>query len=1222
MNTSEINFQITGQFEQCPVTSLPVETRPEWTDIKLTDRYKVTFQVIAGYILHVLLNGNICPEGTKAAVRERARVLSESGLIQGKFAEIRDHGGIKGVPSKESRMMVTNSLLKDIHANRLLGFWVYNAPLMIRAMINVGARLHKVPISAGAVKSYSEAVNISVQILEKAGISTQKSSEPENKQKWKMDLDGYGVSFELADRDVMYSEAYGKLTEEYVDELFTFYEKFLQESGLCEKGYYRILNGREMGGFTWKARRIYVRRYRELQEKYPCRGLLVFGLNTTLRAVMAVTRTLSPFPVFMARDFDDAMSIIRNLRAQKKDRQLKKFRSEKGTYTRQDMNRYAEELLEFIGMVNWDQPDTEWKEVDKDHPFKYVFDAVAVVKGDIYDLFEERSEAEKILRESEEKYRAILANIEDGYFEVDFEGRFTFFNDSMCRIIGCTRDYLNGLDIRECLTLASCQLVSREFNKVRQTGNPGRNLELEVMAEDGSHAFMETSLSLLRDKDNSAAGFMGIARDISARKRTEQILHKARLAEEANRAKSEFLANMSHEIRTPLNAIVGMTELALADESEQDPVEAFRTISREAGSLLDIINDILDFSKIEAGLLEIDRVGFDLRSIMEHVADGISFQAENKGVEYISFISPDIPARLSGDPGRLRQVLLNLTGNALKFTHSGEIFVSANLEEKTKDRAVIKFSVRDTGIGIPQDKHEQVFESFTQADGSTTRQYGGTGLGLAICKKFVELMQGRIGLESTEGEGSTFWFTVSLGIEHDEESVELHFAGLNEKTVLIVDDNSTNRYILNEYLKSWKCRALEAESAQQALSVLESSFHEGQPVHLILSDVMMPGMNGYDLAKEIRNLEKSINAGISKNADADTVNHAPWLPIILLISSGIRDTAKLCSEIGIDGYLSKPIRREELRLVMSTVLGMVEESRRPRRPVTPNTLMGTGSDPDSVRLARADNRNVRILLVEDYPTNQQVAIKHLESGGYSVDLAENGAQAVQAFLQEKYDLVLMDVQMPVMDGYDATRRIRMAELDASREANTPIIAMTAHALKGYREKCIEAGMDDYITKPVKRNSLLAMVEKWTQAGGSNENAVQTQTQDDCLSVIKTDNTPMNYEQALKEFEQDEELLQEVLTGFLENVQKQIPILDDALSNKDMETIAREAHAIKGGAANLLADNLAMAAHQLEEQGRKGITSGGHENLARLKEEYRLLNDYVKREHYEFFENKI
>ena len=532
--------------------------------------------------------------------------------------------------------------------------------------------------------------------------------------------------------------------------------------------------------------------------------------------------------------------------------------------------------------------------------------------------------------------------------------------------------------------------------------------------------------------------------------------------------------------------------------------------------------------------------------------------------------------------------MVNLAGNSLKFTNEGELYVKGELVEEIEDRIKIRFSVKDTGIGIPEDRQATIFESFTQADGSTTRKYGGTGLGTTISKQLVELMGGEIGLESEEGKGSTFWFTALFGKQEEKKQIPAaKDLDLNNLKVLIVDDNQTNRFILMEYLKSWGCLPVEAVDGKEALVVFRDAVSSKSPFDLILTDFKMPEINGFDFAKEIK-----------------TIETLKEVPIIVLTSAGRKGDGRDCKEIGINGYLTKPIRQGELHKAIVSVLRL-------------STGQEMGSRPELVTrhsVAEDYRKEIQILLVEDYPTNQQVAMRHLIKNGYQVDLAEDGSQAVKAYKLKRYNLIFMDIQMPIMDGYAATREIRKIEarnLEQSTIQSTPIVAMTAHAFKGYREKCIEAGMNDYIAKPLRRKELLTIVEKWSTAIADCGLRIAASKSGIQNPKSELGNDPMDFARALEEFEGDEEFLMEVLEGFIGNVTSQIKLIRQAISDGDGETVRREAHSIKGGAANLTANDLSGIAFEIENIGSSGALEKGIETLDRLEKEFHCLETFVK-----------
>jgi two-component system sensor histidine kinase/response regulator len=659
------------------------------------------------------------------------------------------------------------------------------------------------------------------------------------------------------------------------------------------------------------------------------------------------------------------------------------------------------------------------------------------------------------LESNERRYRQIVGTALDAFVGMDSKGVVVNWNQQAETTFGWSRDEAMGQVLGQMIIPERYRIAHNKGLQHFLVSGEGpvlnKRIEISALHRDGHELPIELSITAMQWGQTHL--FTAFVRDITERQRSETELQSAKeAAEAASEAKSTFLATMSHEIRTPMNGILGMTELVLDTELTTEQRENLGLVRLSAESLLSIINDILDFSKIEAGKFEIEAIPFDLRESLGETMKSLSVRAHQKGLELIYDVQPEVPEALIGDPGRIRQVLTNLVGNAVKFTEKGEVFV--DVEEESHEDAVtcLHFKVKDTGVGVPEDKQKKIFEAFSQADGSMARKYGGTGLGLTICTRLVTMMGGAIWVESQPGQGSTFHFTLRLAVQDNLSlgAVPLQPEQLRDLHALIVDDNFTNRKVLTGMLTRWGMRPTAAEGGRAALQALEVAKSTGRPFPLILLDGQMPEMDGFTLAELIKKDPELVGA-----------------TIMMLTSAGHLGDAVRCRELGISAYLVKPIRQGELLQGICNVLNLSTQKQPPL--VTRHTLR------------EARNRS-RVLLVEDNAVNQMLALRLLEKRGHIVSVAGNGQEALAALEKEDFDIVLMDVQMPEMDGFEATAAIREKERPTGR--HTPIIAMTAHALKGDEERCLSAGMDAYISKPIRTNELFATIEKFV--GKSDE----------------------------------------------------------------------------------------------------------------------------------------
>ncbi|MGC8858481.1 MAG: response regulator [Ignavibacteria bacterium] len=798
-----------------------------------------------------------------------------------------------------------------------------------------------------------------------------------------------------------------------------------------------------------------------------------------------------------------------------------------------------------------------------------ILDLISRISDEFYN-----TQNNMLIKDSNFQYFA--AGFPNIIFQTDKVGKFVFLNDAWEKITGFTVENTIGKMYKNFIYEEDISTDENYYQRLVSREADYNNYEIRIKTISDEIKWVEIFSRLYLNDEGELLGMYGMMMDISSRKHAEEELIKTKeIAEEASRAKSEFLAVMSHEIRTPMNGVLGMTGLLLETNLTPEQREYVETIRVSGDTLLTIINDILDFSKIESGKMELEETPFELKDCVEDTLQLLAPEAIKKRLDLLHLIEPDVPDYILGDVTRLRQILYNLVSNAIKFTEQGEVFVSVKLKEKKDDDIVLEFAVKDTGIGIPKDKHATIFQHFSQVDSSTTRKYGGTGLGLAICKRLVNLMKGEIWVESEIGVGSTFFFTIKSKIpkvQLPKVIVKSSQQVLANKRILLVDDNKTNLHILALQCKNWGLLPRSTTNPREALDWIKN----GDPFDIVIVDMLMPEMDGVELTKSIRQYQNKYQ-----------------LPVIMLSSAGIDDKDKEAYEMLFNAYAAKPIRQSQLFEMMVSIFD--ELSNLQQVKTTPKQI-----EPSVKEDKLVFNYPVKILVAEDNAINQKLIVKILNQLGYRSDVANNGLEVIEHLNKQRYDIIFMDVQMPEMDGFETTKYILQYWKDTERPV---IVAMTANVMQGDKERCINAGMDDYISKPIISQDIRNIIVKWYERikernlGPKRKIKAAVMLESDVVYGLKELDTSENFKQ--------------VIDLYLDIAPQLIKEIKNATSRNDFVSLKKAAQNLRRASLNIGAKRLAEICLRLENLNGSKPTAEVEALVKRLQDIYNLTYEELK-----------
>jgi signal transduction histidine kinase/DNA-binding response OmpR family regulator/HPt (histidine-containing phosphotransfer) domain-containing protein len=1169
----------------CPITALNVLELENHRNLQVGNNIYSSFKKIGDSIIYSEGRGDLA----NLSVEQYYSMLEKFSIdveIVKPYVEIRDLANLTIQLSIHDIQYQAKYL--RTHQNSISGLIFCNTPHWIKAITTTGFNALGLSSIFKTAKGYKDAVHIALEILENRRTDfvhsiTMDDIEFNSEWEYKNKESKFEIKNGIIPNKLFYSQPKGKnsvydakLAAEIMENIFS--------KGLFKNSsYILIADLTDLEKISFNARNHYLKTIIKLNQKYKCKTKIIYICGASFPTQMAIRF----FGKVLKTQFIAVPSVnhaLLSINSKIKDPGLE-YRKGTVPVNHKDI----EDLNSLIGGLLWDTETSNPQEniIPPSSPLYQLQKTISIVKQDIIEIRKNDLMQNKNLLN-------LFESIQVGLIVVDRETHnIVFANTTAATMVETTPSRMVG-------KICHNYICTAEVGKcpITDLGLVFDNSERELITSSGARIPVLKSVKTIEHQGRLCLleTFIDITKmkkvleetkelNLSLELQTDRANQMAIAAELANIAKREFLANMSHEIRTPMNGVIGMTSLLLDSNLDQEQYQYAQTIKNSGQSLLNLINSILDFSKIEAGKLEIEEIDFDLRNLMEDVVASMAFPTRAKGLEFLLSISPDVPTMLIGDPERLKQILINLTGNSIKFTSKGEIEVLCKLEKEIDDSIILHFSIRDTGIGISKENQSFLFEKFTQADGTTTRNFGGTGLGLAISRQLSELMGGEIGVESQPGQGSTFWFKIKFKKSNKEPLFSKPW-DLSSTRILIIDNNIKSCKIMENMLSSWNIEYISTHKGSLGISLLHEASEKENPFDIAIIDIQLAEINGESIGLSIKNDE-----------------YVEKTHLILLNELGSKDNSTKFRDSGFSASLTKPLRQSILYDCIAQIMGI---SKNP-----PDTKEEPIITVKSIRKQRKTKSN--ILLVEDNNTNKIVAKTIINKYGYHVDHALNGLEALDILKSKHYDLVFMDIQMPIMDGFEATAQIRKLHGLISK---TPIIAMTANAMTGDKERCLNAGMDDYIAKPVNPHAIAVILEKWIETPQREKSSITLPSPGQNSDISILNETSINSTQIfnlsdlMNRFDNDSDLIKILCNIFLEDVPTQILLLETAIKTKNRSEIKRIAHSIKGASSNIGGTNLFKTAETIEETAKTSSIPKLNKQLKKLKTDFNKLQTII------------